>query len=293
MKRFLYSLQIIAFGLLLLGSIQAREQDSERQGLLWEITSASGQPSYLFATIHSEDPRVTKLHGTVQKKFDQADVFCAEMHMNITTQIIMTQGMMYLNGQTLDQKIDQELFEKTISLISKYGIPEQIAPMFKPWAAGLILSVPAPKTGQYLDYVLYQQAQKKGKQLCGLETPQEVIELFDETPMKTQVNLLQTAVREHASMDKMLEEMIGLYLERDLDKLRAYSDRELEKSGKDVSALVNDGLITQRNRNMLETMRAQMKKGNAFIAVGALHLPGETGLLSMLEKRGYRVRPIY
>jgi hypothetical protein len=284
--------QIIALGLLM-GAAQATGQNSDRQGLLWEITASSGKPSYLYGTIHSEDPRVTNLNGTVQEKFDQADVFCAEMQLDMATQLQMTQGMLYLNGQTLDQKISPELFKKTASLVSKYGIPEQLAPMLKPWAAGLLLSVPVPRTGQFLDYMLYQQAQAKGKQLCGLETPQEVVELFDETPMKTQIGLLQMAVREHASMDKMLEEMIGIYLERDLDKLRAYSDRELEKTGSDVSALINDGLVTRRNRNMLESMQAQMKKGSAFIAVGALHLPGKTGLLSMLEQQGYRVRPIY
>ncbi|MGD8547514.1 MAG: TraB/GumN family protein, partial [Thiohalophilus sp.] len=141
MKRFFYSVQIIALGLLM-GAAQATGQNSDRQGLLWEITASSGKPSYLYGTIHSEDPRVTNLNGTVQEKFDQADVFCAEMQLDMATQLQMTQGMLYLNGQTLDQKISPELFKKTASLVSKYGIPEQLAPMLKPWAAGLLLSVP-------------------------------------------------------------------------------------------------------------------------------------------------------
>lgn len=292
MKQLYFSISRIATTCLLLlalGVAQAKEQ----QGILWEIVPESGQASYLLGTIHSEDPRVTRLPAPVQKAFDQSDIFCAEMKMDAGTQLRMSQGMMYLDGQKLGQKIDPQLYEKTRSLIANYGIPGQMVPLFKPWAAGLLLSVPKPESGMFLDYVLYQTAQEQGKELCGLETPQEVVELFDNTPMKTQVNLLRVAVREYANLDKMVEEMLQIYLARDLDELLAFSERELEKSGKDVSALVNDGLIQQRNRNMLETMQTQLKKGNAFIAVGALHLPGDVGLLRMLEARGYRVKAIY
>ncbi|MDZ7802988.1 TraB/GumN family protein [Thiohalophilus sp.] len=275
--------------LLTLGVAQAGEQ----QGILWEITPESGQASYLLGTIHSEDPRVTRLPPPVQKRFDQSDIFCAEMKMDAATQIRMSQGMMYLDGQKLDEQIDRELYNKTESLIAKYGIPGQMVPMLKPWAAGLLLSVPKPESGRFLDYVLYQTAQEQGKQLCGLEAPEEVIELFDNTPLKTQINLLRVAVREHRHLEEMVEEMLQIYLARDLDGLLEYSERELEKSGKDVSALVNDSLIEQRNRNMLETMQAQLAKGNAFIAVGALHLPGDVGLLRMLEAQGYRVKAVY
>lgn len=284
-------LRIVVVGLALLSLSIAQAQ--ERQGLLWEIIPGSGSASYLLGTIHSEDPRVTQLPTPVQEKFDQARIFCAEMQMDSTTQVKMTQGMLYLNGQKLDKQIDPELYQQTASLIEGYGIPEQMVPMLKPWAAGLLLSVPKPESGMFLDYVLYQTAQEQGKELCGLETPAEVVELFDNTPMKTQINLLRVAVREHSNLEKMVEEMLDLYLARDLNGLLEYSEKELEKSGKDVSALVNDSLIEQRNRNMLETMQAQLTKGNAFIAVGALHLPGDVGLLRMLEEQGYRVKAIY
>lgn len=275
--------------LLMLCVVHAKEQ----QGILWKVVPESGQASYLLGTIHSEDSRVTRLPAPVQKRFDQSKIFCAEMKMDPTTQIRMSQGMMYLDGQKLDQKIDRELYEKTRSLIAQYGIPGEMVPLLKPWAAGLLLSVPKPESGMFLDYVLYQTAQKQGKELCGLETPEEVVELFDNAPLKTQISLLRVAVREHSNLEEMVEEMLQIYLARDLDELLEFSERELEKSGKDVSALVNDSLIEQRNRNMLETMQAQLKKGNAFIAVGALHLPGDVGLLRMLEEQGYRVKAIY
>ncbi|MFO8025015.1 TraB/GumN family protein [Thiohalophilus sp.] len=283
--------RIITAGLLLLTLCVA--QATEQQGILWEVIPESGQTSYLLGTIHSEDPRVTRLPDPIQKTFDQSKIFCAEMKMDATTQIRMSQGMMYLDGQKLDEQIEPELYEKTRALIGHYGIPAQMVPMLKPWAAGLLLSVPKPESGMFLDYLLYQTAQEQDKELCGLETPEEVIELFDNTPLTTQISLLRVAVREHSNLEHMVEEMLQVYLARDLDELLEFSERELEKSGKDVSALVNDSLIEQRNRNMLETMQVKLKKGNAFIAVGALHLPGDVGLLRMLEAQGYRVKAIY
>jgi len=40
-------------------------------------------------------------------------------------------------------------------------------------------------------------------------------------------------------------------------------------------------------------MEERLQEGNAFIAVGALHLPGENGLLKLLPARGYRVLALY
>jgi hypothetical protein len=44
---------------------------------------------------------------------------------------------------------------------------------------------------------------------------------------------------------------------------------------------------------MAERMAPMLRQGGAFIAVGAAHLPGETGLLRLIEKAGYRVTVVY
>jgi uncharacterized protein YbaP (TraB family) len=54
-----------------------------------------------------------------------------------------------------------------------------------------------------------------------------------------------------------------------------------------------DELVIKRNKRMAERMQKVLKKGNAFIAIGALHLPGEMGVLRLLEKQGYRVSMVY
>lgn len=281
------------YTLLLLVCVVSFANAGQQRGVLWQITPAHGKPSYLLGTIHSEDPRVMKLPAAVETHFNQANIFCAEMKMDFGTQLIMSQGMLFLDGQKLNNLIDKKLYDKTAALVAQYGIPPQMVPMLKPWAAGLMLSVPKPKTGNFLDLMLYQKAEQQGKTLCGLETPQYVIDLFDSTSNETQIKLLQTAVKEYDQMNKSLQHMLQLYLARDLTGLQEYSDKELAGSDKDVTALINESLLVKRNHNMIKNMQPQLTQGNAFIAVGALHLPGDTGLLRLLEKQGYQVRPVY
>jgi uncharacterized protein YbaP (TraB family) len=52
-------------------------------------------------------------------------------------------------------------------------------------------------------------------------------------------------------------------------------------------------LLPDRNRIMARHAENVLIDGGAFIAVGAAHLPGETGLLTLLAKRGYAVTRVY
>ncbi len=52
-------------------------------------------------------------------------------------------------------------------------------------------------------------------------------------------------------------------------------------------------LLIDRNYIMTERMQDILDEGNAFIAIGAMHLPGEEGVLSLLGKQGYKIHSIY
>jgi uncharacterized protein YbaP (TraB family) len=50
--------------------------------------------------------------------------------------------------------------------------------------------------------------------------------------------------------------------------------------------------IEMRNRRMLETLLPHMHANRVFVAVGALHLPGESGLIQLLRNRGFDLTPL-
>lgn len=47
------------------------------------------------------------------------------------------------------------------------------------------------------------------------------------------------------------------------------------------------GFITDRNIRMAGRAAPLLGEGNAFIAVGAMHLIGEKGLVELFRKQGY------
>jgi uncharacterized protein len=52
-------------------------------------------------------------------------------------------------------------------------------------------------------------------------------------------------------------------------------------------------LLDQRNHRMVTRLHTLLQQGKLFIAIGALHLPGENGVLHLLEQQGYKVTPVY
>jgi hypothetical protein len=144
-----------------------------------------------------------------------------------------------------------------------------------------------------LDLVLLQRAQEAGKQLHGLETIQEQLGVFDSMPEAEQIRLLRDAVDNLDRIDRMNAEVLALYKRRDLGGMLALNERYMREGDPGVSRDLEQRLIIDRNRTMVERMQPHLDAGNAFIAVGALHLPGDQGLLDLLDRRGYTLKPVY
>jgi uncharacterized protein len=270
------------------------------QGLLWQIGDPQREkkpqyPSYLFGTIHSEDQRVARLPEAVREALGQSDMFCMELLPDPATTMTLTKSMRYTDEYTLREAVGQDLFGQLAPLMQQRGIPVQILTKLKPWAVYMTLSMPPPKTGQVLDVLLYEQAKRAGKKLCGIETAEEQVAVFEQTPLLDQMTLLRELVSDPQAADIQLQTMIPLYLQGDLARLAAISsattDTNSEVSNSTKTFLKR--LIDERNQRMLERILPQLNKQTTFIAVGALHLPGQFGLLQLLADHGYSISAVY
>jgi uncharacterized protein len=270
------------------------------QGLLWQIEASQREekpqhPSYLFGTIHSEDQRVARLPEAVRKALGKSEMFCMELIPDLATTMTLTKSMLYADERTLREAVGQDLFGQLAPLMQQRGIPIQALTKLKPWAVYMTLSMPQPKTGQVLDVLLYEQAKREGKKLCGIETAEEQVAVFEQTPLLDQITLLRELVSDPRAVDIQIQKMIPLYLQRDLAGLAAVSAETT-----DTNSEVNNStevflkrLIDDRNQRMLERILHQLNKQTTFIAVGALHLPGQFGLLQLLADRGYSISAVY
>ena len=149
-----------------------------------------------------------------------------------------------------------------------------------------------PDKGTVLDMELLRIAQSSGAEIHGLETMEEQGNVLNHLSMDTQVRLLTDTVCHYNVVTEDFEIMKQLYLDRDLKGLFEYSRRYSISNG-DIYEELLDRLLTKRNYTMVERMQAMLKKGNAFIAIGAMHLPGVEGVLHLLSQHDYDISLIY
>lgn len=268
----------------------SKRQDFTR-GLLWKIETPGSAASYLFGTYHTSDPRITTLPCPVQDAFDRSASYTMEVIANGAGIVSMAQAMFFSDGQTLKAVLGEPLYQETLRAIGNTGTAGGIDNM-KPWAVMMTLSAPREARGLFLDMALQLAATRNNKPTYGLETMQEQIAVFNGMSLDDQIALLRDTVQNHQLIQSAMEDLTQAYLKRDLGALLALSEK-FKPSDARIHDAMMDRLLTQRNANMAERMQVRLKEGNAFVAVGALHLPGESGLLQLLSTAGYRVTRVY
>lgn len=266
--------------------------DRHAKGLLWKLTHIGLKPSYLFGTMHVSDKEVTTLARPVLDALDNALSVTLEVKFDVNTFYDMSKAMNYFDGTTLEEKVGKEIYDSTLTLLKRYGFSEEKAKTLKPWAAYLSISMPPSQGGLPLDMVILNRGKRFGAQIYGLETLEEQLGIFEKMGAAEQKKLLKDTVCNYELLQNDIEEMKQLYLNHDLAGL-AYMPEKYKSSEQDEYKELMDDLVVKRNYKMAERMILRLVEGNAFIAVGALHLPGEEGILGLLEKEGFIVTPIF
>ena len=104
--------------------------------------------------------------------------------------------------------------------------------------------------------------------------------------------MLNKSVAEFGQSGDQLFSMLDAYLDRDLGAL-VELQQQFMYAETDIDDRFMAALVDKRNQRMVQRMQGLLAEGNAFIAIGALHLPGEKGVLHLLEQQGYSVTPVY
>ncbi len=263
------------------------------KGLLFRIEKGNAAPSYLFGTIHLEDKRVVTLPEPVRTAFDQSRQVVLEMTMEGTSVLKVAAGMVYADGRELRQVLGDDLYGRTVAAAESRGLPEVALRHYKPWSVVTLLIVPPPKTGQFLDFVLFQTAKNTGKQVVGLESAEEQLAVFDGMREGDQIMMLEDTLNNLEQLPTMFESMLDAYLKRDLAALVAINETYQESGDQQLAKVFQERFVDDRNLRMVERLHPMLSEGGVFVAVGALHLPGEKGILNLLKRAGYHVEVVY
>jgi uncharacterized protein YbaP (TraB family) len=263
-------------------------------GVFWKIEKEGVQPSYLLGTVHLDHPRVIALLTRFDDEFKSARIVCTEVKMDFQAAAAEMKAMFYRDGRTLKTVInDDALYSKVIHIAAERGMPEGMLVMMKPWAVMYMLSVPDQK-GMVLDQKVFTEAQRAGKNVCGLEDVNKHVNAFEVFTLKEQITMLRLTLDHIDEISKMNGMLMKAYLAADLKQM---ASSVAEAPGMKQNAALMEKflqkLVIDRNREMLKNMKIHLPQGGGFFAVGAMHLTGEAGLLRLLEGLGYKLTRVY
>ena len=292
--RFLF----LTLWLLLPGSVWGDELPYG-QGLLWQVQAPDGRISHVLGTFHTSDPRVLALPAPVVEALEQSETLAVEIVLTPLEQQAMAMAAMLTDGRSLEQILGPELFARSAIAAQSYGLGAAQLRLFKPWGLLSLFAMPPEEIERQqrgiraLDFHLQDLAKSQGKQVVALETVDEQIELFDSLSDAEQVMLLESTLDEQEENPTLFEDMLRDYLARDLASIQGMMTELSKDADPDFQARFAERMIDRRNLTMVRRAEPLLRRGRALVAVGALHLPGPEGILSLLAERGYEVSRVY
>jgi uncharacterized protein len=277
------------------------------EGLMWRVEKPGLAPSYLFGTMHSTDESTLAVARRAAQSINGAKVVATELggpidsveKANITAATL---------ARALDR--DHDTFEGVIApedrarvekFITGQGYPAEFAHHLKPWFLAVLSALPpceaqrqavdAPEVDQFLA----ETAKDSGVRVIGLETPEEQLDAIAAMRPEVAATLLVLAARDPGMNDDIYATMLKLYRESRPAEILAIADAagglsEAERAAEDEFMRA---LMQGRNAIMADRAAPLLASGGAFIAVGALHLSGKTGLIERFRADGYTVTKVW
>lgn len=257
-------------------------------GLLWRIEGGAAEtPSHIFGTMHSQDKQVRNPSAELRLTMAQSDRLLIEVEPDPGANRAYMDAIYSADGPGLDERLPSVLYERLVEIGRDYGLPEARIDELELWAAFSQLGRPKPVNSPTQDMVIYQTMERMGKPVTGLETMPELLDSLASLRDDDQITILKDTLCNHSKIVRQSKTLRDLYLEGDLAGMVAFNRQPHYDEA--VFERLMEAVLYRRNERMLERMLPYLEQGGAFVAVGALHLPEERGLLALLEEAGYEV----
>lgn len=274
------------------------------KSLLWKISGKDLQESsYLFGTIHIINKEDYFFTPHMQKALDDSESVAFEIDMEEMSDFSNIMGMMssmYMqDNKTLKDLLTEDEYQLVSDHFSEMGLPlmllERIKPMFLSVLAGggedMMSFSPDGGDGSMVSYEmkLAESAKAQEKEISGLETMEFQMSLFDSIPYDAQAKMLLSSIEAEKPEEgeNQLDQMVKMYKDQDIQSMHSIMDSDPDGLGG-----YEELLLQKRNRNWIPKMSEMMSSGSVFFAVGAGHLGGEEGVISLLRQAGYEVEAI-
>lgn len=268
------------------------------KSLVWQI-SGNGlkKASYVYGTIHLIPKNEFEFPSAAREALDNVKRVTFEIDMkemtNLRTQMsLMTKAFMP-GGKTLKDLLSPEDYAFVKEKMNEKGLPGGMFERMKPMFLSTLFStddeggLTANSRMTSVEMELYRMSRNRKLESDGLETAAYQMAIFDSIPYESQAKMLVESLRSAEggeSGEDELSKMLRMYREQDINGMQAMiGDADTGMGG------YEDILLKNRNHNWIPVMGRMMKEQPTLFAVGAGHLGGESGVVALLRKEGYRV----
>lgn len=270
----------------------ALQKQKDNNTLLWQVTGKGLQkPSYLFGTFHLMCASDIHFSESLKNALKNSKEMYMEMDMDDPSTLFS--GLLYLNMKN-GIKLRDLYSEKDYERLEKYFTDTLHTPLLmlqnaKPY---FLVALLYPKmlncaSPSGVEEELLKLAKEDKKEIQGLETMQFQASVFDSIPYDWQAKELLKNIDSARQYKNEFDTMLMVYKNQQLDAIgRLFTKSEFG------SEAFEDLLITNRNKNWVGQLKKIMNNESVFVAVGAGHLVGNNGLISLLRKEGYDVEPL-
>ncbi|HXH99183.1 MAG TPA: TraB/GumN family protein [Sphingobacteriaceae bacterium] len=292
----IYFLIVFTLSFLRLSAQQNLQYAKDSNSLLWEISGKNlKDTSYLFGTYHFVGQTFIDTLPAIYKVFKQAKIIVGEMKMeNEVLMAAQLMPQMIMSGHKLDEILSPSEYQIVNNYLIKVsgGLHLNMLNTLKPSAVlvtimGFISPVKTAPGEKLIDIYFQQEGEKLKKKVIGLETISEQARFLFGLPIKRQKEILLKTIKHADKQEQHAKEVFKFYKTQDLENLRKAFGNYNHYTNKELNVLMKN-----RNEIWMKKIPAVMEAGSSFIAVGGGHLIGKNGLINLLQKAGYNIRPI-
>ncbi len=273
------------------------------EGRMYEV-QRDGAASTLFGTLHLTDDDVATPPDALIDRLANARQLMVEVtreeEKRMMRKIILNPGLFLAKDSArLQRSLSVAEWRDLVRMLKPYGIPEPYANQVAPWYLAITLTIPACAQADVasgrliLDRRIEAAAKERGIPVTGLEIPEEVFSLFSDLPYDDQVAMLRASLPTAWLAEDMLATTKRMYKNGQIAQIEAFSLALLEQVDDPKASQAADKflelLLVERNRRWMDQLVPALDEGGLVVAVGALHLTGEDGLLAQLQALGFKV----
>ena len=294
----------------------ATEAVPYHRGLFWRAEKG-GMRVTLIGTYHFADPRHDLAMARFGPEIDRAGALLVEAGPEDEAKLakaLQDDPALIVNasGPTLPERLTPEEWRTLSVALEQRGLPDVVAAKLRPWYVAVMLGISpcmmriVEERGDAggLDHLLIEKARAADVPVRALEPWDTVLTLFTGMSLSEEEDMIRTAMPAAEYADDYAVTLSDAYfageswLMWEFGRFDAYANSGLGRTQVDQQMqLAQDRLMDRRNEGWIapiENAAAEAGvQGKAIVVgFGALHLPGEHGVLRLLERAGWTISPI-